>query len=180
MRCAVLAILLLSACAREKPLPILGEVPRFELTDQKGRPFTRAALDGHIWVADFIFTNCPGPCPRMSSKMHSVQTATPSDVKLVSFTIDPARDTPAVLDAYSRNFAADQSRWSFLTGAPAELNRLSMDSFHLGPVSDTLEHSTRFVLVDSKGRIRATYVSGDPDALTRISADIARLGKEPV
>lgn len=179
MRYAVLLVILLAGCAQEKPLPVFGEVPHFELTDQKGRLFTRADLDGHIWIADFIFTNCPGPCPRMSSKMHSVQTATPSDVKLVSFTIDPARDTPEVLAAYSRNFAADESRWSFLTGSISALNRLSMDTFHLGTVGGNLDHSTRFVLVDAKGRIRATYISGDADLLARISADIKRLGREP-
>ena len=179
MRWVIPCVILLSGCADEKALPVLGEVPRFELTDQTGQAFQRSGLDGHVWIADFIFTNCPGPCPRMSSKMHSLQKATPEDVRLVSFTVDPARDTPSALAAYGRDFAADPARWSFLTGPSATLNRLSMDTFLLGPLEATLEHSTRFVLVDGKGRIRATYLSGDPDALDRIKADVARLRREP-
>jgi protein SCO1/2 len=178
MRYLLPLALLLAGCAGEKPLPVLGQVPPFELTDQNGQPFTLASLRGHIWVADFIYTTCPGPCPRMSSKMHSLQQATPADVKLVSFTIDPAHDTPEVLAAYSRNFAADPARWSFLTGPVATLHGLSLDGFHLGSIDATLEHSTRFVLVDAQGQVRATYISGDPDILKRISVDIDRLKKD--
>ena len=179
MRYLLPLVLLLAGCNLEKPLPVLGEVPAFQLIDQHGKAFHRTELDGHIWVADFIFTTCPGPCPLMSSKLHAVQKATPSGVKLVSFTIDPAHDTPAKLAAYSRNFAADDTRWSFLTGSTATLNALASDAFHLGTVGDNLEHSTRFVLIDGKGRIRAYYGFADADVVSRVAHDAERLRKEP-
>src|SRR5262249_30879780 len=67
--------LLLAGCASHRNLPVYGSVPDFTLTDQKGDNFASAqSLRGKVWVADFFFTNCPGPCPRMSSQMHDVQT----------------------------------------------------------------------------------------------------------
>src|SRR3954470_19515440 len=107
---------LLAGCAPQKPLPVLGEIPKFELLNQQGSKFHRSALDGHVWIADFIFTNCESSCPRMSSKMHLVQGATGPQVKLVSFTVDPARDTPQALAEYGKKYSADTTRWTFLTG----------------------------------------------------------------
>src|ERR1700681_4462034 len=95
--------LLLAGCAAQAGLPSYGLVPDFTLTDQNGKPFTnRTALHGQVWIADFVYTNCEGPCPRMSSQMHQVQSALAGadGVQLVSFTVDPARDTPEVLASY--------------------------------------------------------------------------------
>src|SRR5579871_6239691 len=99
------SLALLAGCAAHAGLPSYAVVPDFTLTDQNGAPFQSAAkLNDVVWVADFIFTNCGGPCPRMSSQMHQVQTALADvpNIRLVSFTVDPERDTPAVLAAYSR------------------------------------------------------------------------------
>src|SRR2546426_1061219 len=87
-----LALLTLTGCSTKSDLPVLGTVPAFELTDQSGSDFdSTLALKGRVWVADFFFTNCPGPCPRMSSQMHQVQKALEgSDARLVSMTVDPA------------------------------------------------------------------------------------------
>src|ERR1700730_13661971 len=105
----ILALLVLTGCLRmPDPLPVLGEIPPFSLTSEANRPFGRESLDGKVWVADFIFTSCSGPCPRLSSLMHQVQqsiTGMP-DVRLVSFTVDPKRDTPAVLTEYAARFHA--------------------------------------------------------------------------
>lgn len=168
----------LAGCSRSKPLPVLGEIPPFELMNQQGRKFDRAALDGHVWVADFIYTNCEGPCPRMSARMHGIQDNTGAGVKLVSFSVDPQRDTPDALSQYGKKFGADDARWTFLTGDPEVLNRLDRDAFKLGSVSGTLDHSTRFVLVDKKGRIRGYYGLADGDPVARVSKDAARLEKE--
>lgn len=177
MTSALCAILGLAGCSR-KPLPILGEIPRFQLLDQQGRTFDRAALDGHVWVADFIYTNCEGPCPRMSSRMHAIQKATEAGVKLVSFSVDPARDTPQALAEYGRKFDADGARWSFLTGSAATLDMLDHDAFKLGNVGASLDHSTRFVLVDKKGRIRGYYSLADTDTVSRVAKDANRLEGE--
>jgi protein SCO1 len=175
---AALALLTLG-CAR-KPLPVLGQVPRFQLTAETGEPFDSRSLDGHVWVADFIYTTCPGPCPMMSARLNRLQreTASTPGVKLVSFTVDPANDTPPVLAEYARHFKADPARWYFLTGEQARLNDLGLAAFHLNPVDGKLDHSTRFVLVDGRGRIRGYYLSSDDDFLSTLLKDIRQLVRE--
>jgi protein SCO1/2 len=175
----LLLSLVLGACGRGKPLPVLGQVPQFQLFDQEGQKFQRSDLDGHVWVADFIFTNCEGPCPRMTSHMHEIQKSTGPGVKLVSFTVDPERDTPQALAAYGRKFSADDSRWTFLTGNQGTLNMLDRDAFKLGTLGAEMDHSTRFVLIDQKGRIRGYYRLSDGDPVARISEDAARLEANP-
>jgi protein SCO1 len=175
-----LSALLLAGCSGKPPLLTYGIVPDFALTDQTGSGFSSAALANHVWVADFVYTNCPGPCPRMSSQMHQVQTALRGEdgVRFVSFTVDPARDTPAVLTAYAKHFLADPAKWYFLTGDTATLNHLSFDVFRLSAVDGTLEHSTRFALVDRRSRIRGFYSSFDKDAIPTLIADAKRLLKD--
>jgi protein SCO1/2 len=178
MRLFLFSLCLLLAGCSGKPLPVLGEVPAFQLTDQMGHPFSSSALNGHVWVADFVFTNCEGPCPRMSSHMHTLQSKTGAGVRLISFTVDPARDTPPVLAEYAKKFASDNNRWSFLTGEVSTLNMLDRDAFKLGTVGQEIEHSTRFALVDQKGRIRGYYGLSDGNPVDRIAKDAVRLEKE--
>ena len=158
---------------------MLGVVPPFQLTDQAARPFDGASLAGHVWVADFIYTACPGPCPMMSSQMRRLQAATAAtpDVKLISFTVDPDNDTPAALAEYARRFAADPRRWTFLTGARARLNELGLAAFHLNSVDGSLIHSTRFALVDRRGGIRGYYSSDEEGLQARLLRDIRALEK---
>lgn len=178
---AIFGALTLAGCASKPALPSFGVVPDFTLTDQNGASFeSTAALDKKVWVADFIFTNCPGPCPRMSSQMHEVQTAlaADNDVRFVSFTVDPARDTPPVLAAYASHFAAVPGKWFFLTGSAPQLNRMSRGVFMLGDVDGSLQHSTRFALMDRSSRIRGYYLTSEPDAIPHLIADAKRLLKE--
>lgn len=175
--------LLLTACRRnavQPELEVFGVVPEFQLTDQRGESFDSRALAGKIWVADFIFTNCPGPCPRMTSQMHQVQEATHRmpNVRLVSLTVDPGRDTPPVLAAYAKAHHAAPEQWEFLTGAPATLNQLCRNVFKLGNVDGSLAHSTRFVLIDQKAQIRGYYDTSEPDSIPKLVADIHKLARE--
>jgi protein SCO1/2 len=175
--CSAFALCLLSwACRHEPPLPTYGVVPEFHLTAQTSQPFDSRSLDGSVWVADFIFTNCPGPCPRMTSQMKQVQRAT--NIRMVSISIDPKRDTPQVLAAYAQKFRADTTRWVFLTGPRETIQKLSRNVFLLGDVDDTLQHSTRFVLVDGKARIRGFYDTSDPDSIPKLIGDIKSVLKE--
>jgi len=91
-------LLLLASCVPTPPLPTLGQVPQFQLTLETGIPFDSHALDGHIWVANFIYITCPGPCPMMSHQMHGIQnsTAATPELKLVSFTVGVACFTVSV------------------------------------------------------------------------------------
>jgi protein SCO1 len=176
--CAALAVLV--GCSRPQPLPVFGAVPDFVLTSQTGGRFDSKSLHGKVWVADFMFTTCMGPCPRMSSQMHWIQTQTAAlpDVRLVSFTIDPERDTPPVLTAYARRFRAEAGRWFFLTGPASALQNLNRNAFKLGDIDGTMTHSTRFVLVDRRGRIRGYYRTEEGESLEPLAADIQRLVKE--
>ena len=175
------AALLLAACTQVKSLPILGQVPQFQLTLQTDQPFDSHALDGHIWVADFIYTTCDGPCPMMSHQMHGIQasTATTPQVKLVSFTVDPAHDTPPVLAEYAVHFKADPARWYFLTGEIARLNDLGLNAFKLNSVDGNLNHSTRFVLVDGRRRVRGYYLSSDEGFPKKLLQDLRQLQSDP-
>jgi protein SCO1/2 len=167
----------LAGCRREAPLPVYWQVPAFQLTSQSGQPFDSKSLEGDIWVADFIFTTCPGPCPRMSSQMRGVQTAIASmpGVKLVSFTVDPKNDTPAALAAYATRYRAEPGRWFFLTGDQAALENLCRNGFKLGDVDGSLVHSTRFVLVDGHSRVRGFYSTAEDGAVPKLLHDIRTL-----
>jgi protein SCO1/2 len=175
---SVAAALALASCGTK--LPSLGAVPDFVLTDHTGASFDSASiLRGHVWVADFMFTNCPGPCPRMSSQMHQVQTAFEGEpVKLVSLTVDPARDTPEVLAKYAQFYQASPGVWYFLTGPPETLNHLDRDVFKLGSVDGSFDHSTRFILIDRQSQVRGFYLTSDADAISRLMADAKTLLKE--
>jgi protein SCO1/2 len=178
---ALLPLLSLAACIQPQPLPILGSIPEFQLVSQSGQPFDSRALDGHIWIADFFYTTCTGPCPMMSSKMHLLQTQTAAEmpgVRLVSFTVDPQHDTPAVLEDYSKHFKPDPARWTFLTGDPAKLNDLGLHAFKLNGVDGSLGHSTRFVLVDKLRRIRGYYLTSEDDFMPKLMHDIRQLERE--
>jgi protein SCO1 len=167
-------LIVLAGCGPD--LPSYGVVTRFSLTDARNRTMNSAELDGKVWVANFIFTNCAGPCPRMTNDMKRLEEAFPGEEKLrfVSFTVDPDRDTPEVLAAYAKRFRAGD-RWYFLTGPQASLHELKRNTFKLGDVAGNLEHSTRFALVDTQGRIRGYYRSDEPDFIQQISKDIRKL-----
>jgi protein SCO1 len=171
----------MAGCAAHADLPSLGTVTNFTLTDQTGASFaSEPALKGHVWVANFMFTNCPGPCPRMSSQMREVQAALAGqDVKLVSMTVDPARDTPEKLAKYAAFYSATPGVWYFLTGPRKTLNHLGKDVFKLNSVDGSLDHSTRFVLVDRRLQIRGYYLTSEPDAIQRVIADARALLRQP-
>lgn len=147
-------------------LPVLGNIGEFALTNQLGEVVTRANLIGHVWLADIIFTRCPGPCARMTRQLAEVQAALPaaSAVRLVSLTSDPTFDSPEVLAKYATRFGADPSRWQFLTGSKGEIVKLAIENLKLTAVEksaaerttpeDLFIHSTMFVLVDKQGRLR--------------------------
>ncbi len=177
---AAAALALAAGCGRRELLPVYGAIPGFELTSQTGEAFERGSLDGKVWVADFIFTNCTGPCPRMSYLMSKVQQATADlpDVKLVSFTVDPENDTPPVLAGYAKRYRAEPGRWYFLTGEMKTLDGLAYSAFKLGNVDGALNHSTRLVLVDRKGRVRGYYGLSDPEPVARLVQDIRRVLRE--
>lgn len=156
-------------------------VPPFSLTDQDGRTVTLDDLKGKIWVADFFFTTCQGPCPLMSQRMSLLhKKLTDPRIQFVSFSIDPATDTPPVLKEYAAKYGAD-ARWHFLTGgdnATFDIARgLKLPAV---PAEGTnpIFHSEKFVLVDAAGKVAGYYSHGEPESLDKLAADAQRLAGE--
>ncbi len=169
---------------RQRTVSSYGTVPPFQLVNQNGQAFGSAQLIGKIWIADFVYTTCPGPCPMMSSRMSELQKPLQkTDVHLVSFSVDPEKDTPQVLRGYAEKLQADPARWDFLTGPKSAIYKLSHDGFKLAVSDGSQEqgipvHSTRMVLVDRHGQIRGYYEATEPEAITKLLADTNHLLRE--
>jgi protein SCO1 len=178
---ALVATLLLLGCAPKSTTPDYGTVPDFLLTERSNRKVSRQDLAGKVWVADFIFTRCAGICLAMSTNMQQLQDRLPAEVHLVSFSVDPYNDTPAVLTEYANRYGADHDRWLFLTGEPDAIQKLSIGGFKLaldttnGTETEPITHSSRMALVDKEGRIRGYYGTEDTDALDRLVEDVKKL-----
>lgn len=172
--------LLVSACQTtdsKEAYPQLFETPQFELVDSDGDPFSSSRLQGHAWLANFIFTRCHGPCPLMSQKLSQVQAELRknglldenSRIRLVSITVDPEYDTPEVLAQYSKQWNADTRRWHFLTGPPEVVSQLVEKGFKTAlnrvEAGETLDivHGTAFLLVGPDGSVRKILRMDDPD-----------------
>jgi protein SCO1 len=177
LQVAAVAILLAGCTDPASKLPNYGKVPPFTMTDSHGRVFDRAALAGKVWIADFIYTNCPAECPRMTAQMHRVeqQVKNENDVKLVSISVDPEHDSPPVLNDFAHRYGGPTDQWIFLTGSPATVHLIAYQTFHVGDVIGKIEHSTKFVLVDKKGDIRGYYSSLYQDDLSQMLKDIEPL-----
>ncbi len=159
-------------------------MPSFSLHDDTGASVTADSLRGHVWIANFIFTRCPDVCPALSARMKTLQDADAAadPVTLVSFTVDPAHDTPEVLRDYARRVGAKPG-WTFLTGPRADVAALLRDGFKVafaddGPPDQPITHSDRFVLVDRQLRIRGYYHGSDADDVARLRRDAAALRAE--
>jgi len=165
-----------------RAMPSFGIVPPFQLIDQNGQAFGSRELLGKIWIADFIYTTCPGPCPMISSRMSEMQKPLEkTDVQLVSFSVDPEKDTPEVLRSYAEKLHARDERWKFLTGDRTIIYNLSQNGFKLAATNDASGiplHSSRLILVDRSGVIRGYYDATSPDAVTKVLADASHLHRE--
>lgn len=171
-------------------LPVIGQVKDFALTNQLDQPVSLSQLAGKIWVGNVIFTRCPGPCAKLTREMAQLQKLLPKDkaVQLVTLTADPEFDTPKVLQTYGKNFGADETNWMFLTGPKPVLYRLAINDLLLAvsekPVNerefdnDLFVHSTKFVLVDTHGRIRGIFEGTDPAAKDGLVLAVQKLLNE--
>jgi len=170
----------LASCSRPVELPDYGVVPPFQMVDFNGHSFEGSRLAGKVWIADFIYTNCPAECPLMSAKMHKVakQVDGMADVQIVSFSVDPERDTPAALLQFARRYGGPIPQWTFLTGSPETVHQLAYTTFHVGDVLGKISHSTKFVLVDKRGHLRGYYSSLGQDDIPRLLQDLSSLRRQ--
>ena len=153
------------------PPPVAGQLPEWRLVDQSGEAFGSGDLAGDVYVASFLFTRCPDVCPRMTASLRQLELRYREEgvrgVRLVSFSVDPAHDTPERLRAYALDRGLAEERWSLVTGNEQEVRSLVEDGFEQ-PMGERLTlwggavdvaHTTRLVLVDQGGRIRGVYGS---------------------
>ena len=161
----------------EEQLPIISKIPEFDLVDQNSKQFTLENVQGNVWLADFIFTTCSGPCPIMTERMSMVQhdLIEVDKLKFVSFTVNPDYDTPEVLKKYAQRFDVDDSSWSFVTGKYDQIQELIADGFKMGDTEEIVFHSTRFALVDHEGNLRGYYSGTEPAEHEILMRDIQSL-----
>ena len=167
------------------PLPVLGTLPDFRLTDQDGQPFGGKELRGYVWVAGFIFTRCPTICPAISARMAKIQRRArgiEAGFRLVSFSVDPAYDTSQRLAEYARRYKASPRMWKMLTGSIEGMKGTVEDGLKIAmgtPAGEndfaSLFHGTHFVLVDRDLRIRGYYDSAAPDVEDKLLHDATML-----
>ena len=163
---------------RKAPLPVIGQVGPFILTNQLGRPVSRADLKGRVSVANVVFSRCPTQCPKLMQQM----------VRLLTLTADPGHDTPEALRRYGQRFGVDDGKWWLLTGDKAELYRFATEDLKFNllenagptpvPLADLFIHSTDFAVLDKAGRLRAVVHGEEPDAGAKIAAHVRQLLRE--
>jgi cytochrome oxidase Cu insertion factor (SCO1/SenC/PrrC family) len=165
-------------------------VGQFSLTERSGKTITEKDLQGSVWVASFVFTRCMGPCPQVTATVARFQADLKDvpGVKFVTFTVDPDRDDAAKLREYAAHFNADPERWLFLTGREEVVHKMMREQFKQAierktgeeaKPGDEFGHSTRLLLVDRTGTIRASFdgMPNDeyPDGKERFERDLKRL-----
>src|SRR5579884_3314821 len=156
--------------AEPSRLAVIRDAPDFSLTTQDGGTLSKADLSGKVVLVGFVFTTCTGNCPATSVRMREVARLLdeagvgPERVRLVSVTLDPARDRPEHLRRYAKLFGADARRWSFLTGSPERVSKvLSAWGMWARPAANgQIDHPSRVFLLDDRGRVREIY---DVDSL---------------
>ncbi|CAG9620483.1 SCO family protein [Sutcliffiella rhizosphaerae] len=166
----IIAVLILSGCADKEvnldnEFSMKLEVGELEAVNQDEQPFSTSDQNGEYWLANFIFTNCNTVCPPMTANMAKMQREMKEagvEIPIVSFSIDPTNDTPAVMKEYAELYQPDYSTWTFVTGyAPETIERFANVSFMVPAAeeegTDQFMHSTKFFLIDKEGYVREGY-----------------------
>lgn len=158
---------------------IYHTVAPFKLSAHTGNEFSSEALRGKIYVTDFFFATCPTICPKMNMQMKRVQEAYKDDpeISLVSFTVNPEKDTVEALAAYAVEYGVIPGKWVFLTGDKKQIYDLARYSFFItamkgdgGP--DDFVHSEKIVLIDKDSRIRGYYDGTDYESVNLLIDEI--------
>ncbi|HMC22124.1 MAG TPA: heme o synthase [Thermoanaerobaculia bacterium] len=177
----VAMVLLAVSCSHQSDLPRLYRVPNTTLISDSNKPMQLDAMKGNVTVYDFIFTNCAGTCPMMTSTMRRITSKIEKDapVRFVSISVDPQRDTPAALRGYAAKVRNDP-RWVFLTGDAKTITDLSVNGFKLAAGGSTTEilHSSKFAIADKHGMIRDYYGGTSDDAVQHVTAAVNDLLRE--
>lgn len=172
-----------------KALPVLNDknhkIEDYKLTNQEGREVSTKEWKNKIVVANFFFTHCPSICPKMVTNLKEVQQAFPQDENLliVSFSVDPEKDSVSVLKKFATRFHINEADWHLITGSKIEIYRLARNSFKVtatdgdgGP--EDFIHSDKLILIDTKKQIRGYYTGTDKTEVAQLIKDIKKLENE--
>ena len=167
------------------PLPVIKPVPEFQLTERSGKQVKLADLKGKVLLVNFVYSECPGPCPMISGRFASLQSEVLKwpDALMVSITLNPSHDTVEVLKQYAEHFHASPDRWLFLTGEKSKVMDLVVSGFMITAVESTdpkqpIIHATKIALVDKRGIIRAYFDAEDETNKADILSGIRQLSRE--
>ena len=182
--------------SNNKSLPYYGEnfteikeneakkVGDFEFTNQDNKLLSSDFVEGKVWVACYFFTTCPTICPKMIAGMGDIQQAFPNEdqLRMVSFTVDPDKDTPEVLKEYASIRKINTAQWNLVTGSKKDLYKYARKELTLlatdgdGGPQDFI-HSDRLVLIDQNNHIRGYYDGTEPTEVKQLITDIKKLIK---
>ncbi len=193
----IATILILCSCVhQEKTLPILGQrtiengdtiyhkIRPFSFMNQDSQIIDNETLSGKIYVADFFFTHCPTICPKVTSQLKRVYDKYKDNpnVQLISFSLDPKRDTIGRLADYAAKLGVSSKKWSFLTGEKEKIWELASDYFSIAvddeDAAGGINHSGRLILVDPQGRVRSYCQGTEEKSVDQFLKDIDVLLKE--
>ena len=168
---------------KKKVDTVYHQIAPFSFLNQDGRTYTKADVQGKVYVADFFFTSCPTICPVMKTQMLRVfeKFKDEPDFRILSHSIDPTHDTVELLKDFSvRLGVPDATTWNFLTGDQEQIFEIGQTSYLTTAMEDKNEvggylHSGAFVLVDQKGRIRGVYDGTKEIQVNRLMNDIPKL-----
>jgi len=161
--------------------PPIASLGAWSLVDQDGQPLTNETLRGQVWIASFFFSRCPSICPAQQADFEKIlvhvddlKSDTKKPIRLVSFSVDPEFDTPAVLQTYAGKRGRPKDLWTFATGVEADLQELLVKRMmvHVGdrqplpnqPELFDISHASKFVLIDQNGDVRGYW---DTDETSR-------------
>lgn len=192
-----ICLTLLGCTSKNNRLPILGNqtivgndtvyptIQSFNFINQDSIEVTEKIFDGKIYIADFIFLNCPTICPKMTNEMAKIYEAYKSNpnILFISHTIDPEHDSIPRLKSYAENLGVDSKKWFFVTGNKDKIYLLAEESYFATAYSDSTApggyvHSGGLLLVDKNKHIRGVYDGTDPKETDRLKADIKKLLNE--
>lgn len=161
------------------------QIPDFEFISQDSVKITQKDFAGKIYVADFFFTTCPTICPKMKTQMLRIYKKFKDNPKvaILSHTIDPRHDTPAVLKEFSKNLGIQNSMWQMVTGDKAKIYEIGQKSYMVSATDDPTQpggivHSGAFILVDKNRHIRGIYDGTEPERVNKLMEDMDTLLKE--
>jgi cytochrome oxidase Cu insertion factor (SCO1/SenC/PrrC family) len=166
----------------------LGDtMPAYQFESQSGRFLRISDFRGKVVLLSFTYSRCPDRaiCPAISGKFSYLQRhLDPRRFQLVTITLDPLHDTPAVLKAYGSMFGADATHWSLLTGESAQIKNV-IDSFGLDPLETDpgrIIHGDTLAIFDAKGKIAELIPTAgwSPDDVIASAENVAGLASNPL